>query len=55
MIPHLIPINLTIQKIQQQLENANSKFIISSDVLINKLNNIQYNVSKDPYGWTIEV
>ena len=42
MIPHLIPINLTIQKIQQQLENANSKFIISSDVLINKLNNIQH-------------
>ena len=24
-------------------------------LLKNKLNNIQYNVSKDPYGWTIEV
>ena len=26
-----------------------------ANLLKNKLNNIQYNVSKDPYGWTIEV
>lgn len=26
-----------------------------ANFLKNKLNNIQYNVSKDPYGWTIEV
>ena len=26
-----------------------------ANLLKNKLNNIQYNISKDPYGWTIEV
>ena len=26
-----------------------------ANLLKNKLNNIQYNLSKDPYGWTIEV
>ena len=26
-----------------------------ANLLKNKLNNIQYNLSNDPYGWTIEV
>ena len=46
MIAHLIPNNLTEQKIEKQLKNAQSKFIISSEVLIKKLENIQYQCEK---------
>ena len=46
MIAHLIPINLSDEKIKQQLENAIPELIISSQSLIEKIKNIPYNCKK---------
>ena len=41
MITHLIPINLSEEKIQEQLEIANSKFVITSKSLLDRIQNIK--------------
>ena len=41
MITHLIPINLSKEKIQEQLEIANSKFVITSNSLLDRMENIK--------------
>jgi len=46
MIAHLIPINLSDEKIKQQLENAIPELVISSQSLIEKIKNIPYNCKK---------
>ena len=46
MIPHLIPINLSDEKIKQQLQNAAPILIISSEKLIDKINDISYDCKK---------
>lgn len=46
MIAHLIPINLSDEKIKQQLENSIPELIISSQPLIEKIKNIPYNCKK---------
>lgn len=42
MIAHLIPTNLSEHNIRQQLKNANSQVVISSNSLIKKIRNISY-------------
>ena len=46
LIAHLIPTYLSNQKIKQQLDNANPSLIISSNSLIDKINDIQYKCKK---------
>ena len=46
LIPHLIPINLSNEKIFEQLKNSNPKLIICSNKLIKKINSIQFNCKK---------
>jgi long-chain acyl-CoA synthetase len=46
MIAHLIPTNLSDEKIIQQLNNANPDLIISSNSLIDKIKNIRYDCKK---------
>jgi len=46
MIVHLIPTNLRKEKIQKQLEISQSKLIITSKYLIDKINAINYNCKK---------
>ena len=46
MIAHLIPTNLRKEKIQKQLEISQSKLIITSKHLIDKINSINYNCKK---------
>lgn len=46
LIAHLIPINLIKEKIQKQLEISQSKLLISSKFMINKINSINFNYEK---------
>ena len=46
MIAHLIPTNLRKEKIQKQLEISQSKLVITSKSMINKINSISYNCEK---------
>lgn len=46
MIAHLIPTNLSDDKIIQQLDNTNPDLIISSNSLIDKIQNIEYDCKK---------
>ena len=50
MIVHLIPTNLTIQKIQQQLEISNSNLLITSNHLMNKIKDIKYECRKKSFS-----
>ncbi len=49
MIAHLVPTNITNEKIKQQLEIANSKFVISSKFSIHKLQNMSHQCKIVPF------